>query len=63
MFKTAKDYFEMSKCECFSQEILFVLFLLINTNQTFNIHSLFVGINIDKQIKHVCTVTKRKSYY
>ena len=36
MFKTAKDYFEMSKCECFSQEILFVLFLLINTNQTFN---------------------------
>ena len=59
MFKTAKDYFEMSKCECF----FLSSFLLINTNQTFNIHSLFVGINIDKQIKHVCTVTKRKSYY
>ena len=35
------------------QKIFLSSFLFINTHQTLNTNSLFVGINTDKQIKHV----------
>ena len=35
------------------QKIFLSSFLFINTNQTLNTNSLFVGLNTDKQIKHV----------
>ena len=39
---------------------LFVLFLFINTNQTLNMDSLLIGINVERTLR-LHTVTKRKT--